>query len=135
MDRMAKSVRKKLVKTLDKVFSLYIRKRDSIENDGKCVFCRKPIQHCFHFITRAKYATRWNEINAVGSCAGCNFENEFNPHKFIQWFLKKYGLKMYEDLIYESNLVHKFEPDDLSHMIEKYQQHYEALSYNKLGDK
>ena len=52
---------------LDRVFSLYIRKRDP-----KCACCGRPTEVCGHFIPRGKLATRWDEDNCFGWCADCN---------------------------------------------------------------
>ena len=115
MKRGKKSPRRKLVAELDRVFSLYIRAKSKV-----CVFCGKPTEHWFHIITRAKYAVRWDESNAVPSCAGCNFRMEYDPHPFIKWYIDTYGLPAYEDLILRSNKIAKFSADDLQNMIDKY---------------
>jgi len=52
---------------LDRVFSLYIRKRDP-----KCVCCGRPTEVCGHFIPRGKLATRWDDDNCFGFCSDCN---------------------------------------------------------------
>lgn len=97
-----------LIKKLDAVFSLYIRARDKRVTGGKCVFgCGRPIECCFHFVTRAKYAVRWDVENAVGSCTIDNYTNEFNPHPYVGWYIKRYGLGKYEDLLRRSNSVVK----------------------------
>ena len=97
-----KTPRKKLVATLDKLFSLAVRAKAE-KNYGGCFFDGKPIEHCFHFVTRSKHSVRWDFTNAEGSCAGCNFRMEFDPHPYIQWYIRKHGLPAYEDLIRRSN--------------------------------
>ena len=52
---------------LDRVFSLYIRKRDP-----KCACCGRPAEVCGHFIPRGKLSTRWDEDNCFGWCEDCN---------------------------------------------------------------
>lgn len=116
MKKRKKSNRKKLVEKLDKVYSLYIRALYPI-----CVFCGSLTEHCFHFMTRAKYATRWDVINGVGSCRGCNFEMEFNPHPYVKWFIDKYGLEEYNNLIARSNVIPKYSNEELEAMIEFYE--------------
>ena len=111
-----KTARKKLVEKLDAVFSVYIRALYPI-----CVFCGSKTEHCFHFMTRAKYATRWDAVNAVGSCRGCNFEMEFNPHPYIKWFIDKYGLEEYNRLILRSNVIPKYSNEELEVMIDFYE--------------
>ena len=114
-----KSPRRKLVSDLDKIFSLYIRARDNRDR-GHCFFCEKPIEHNFHFITRAKYATRWDEVNCIGSCAGCNYAMEWNPHPYIQWFIRHFSLDTYEALILKSNQIAKLSSEELAEMVERY---------------
>lgn len=106
---------KRLVKALDVEFSLAVRERGAKSRDGLCEFdwCPNPIEQCFHFVTRAKFATRWDFSNAAASCRSCNMEMEYNPHKFIQWYIKRYGLGGYEDLVRRSNIIPKFSDDHL----------------------
>lgn len=107
--------RSKLVKALDRVFSLLIRSRDRKETGGKCVFgCGREIEHCFHFVTRSKHSVRWHFLNAAGSCSACNYQNEFNPHPFISWYIKKYGLEAYDSLLAKSNKIAAYSRTDLA---------------------
>ena len=107
--------RKWLVREADRVFSLYIRAKYP-----RSFFSGNTTEHCFHLISRSKYALRWSEDNAVGSTAGENFEMEFNPHKFIAQIIKIRGLAWYEDLVRRSNVIAKFSNDDLRGIIERY---------------
>lgn len=114
--------RKALVKALDKEFSLFIRKRDQDVRGGLCVFpgCPKPIQNCFHIITRAKYSVRWDPANAVASCTGCNMSMEYNPNPYILWYIARNGLPAYEDLVRRSNIITKKSNSDLEEMLEEF---------------
>lgn len=88
-----------LVKRLDAIFSLYIRLRDKKVSGGLCVLClKRPIEVCFHWISRGSFATRWDERNAVGSCKGCNFEETFRKQKYRDMFISRYGLPLREEL-------------------------------------
>lgn len=99
---------------LDGLFSTYIRTRDKRITGGMCTFdCGQPIHCAFHFVTRAKYSLRWDERNAVGSCSGCNFRYEFDPHFAVQWYLKNNGQEAYETLIRDGNRIAKFSLLDL----------------------
>lgn len=116
--RTKKSARKRLVALLDKKFSELIRLRDSRLTGGRCVFsCGQEIQCAFHFISRSKYATRWSEDNAVGSCTSCNYTMEFDPHPFVLWYIKKNGEKAYEALVRRSHVVAGFSTSDLEMML------------------
>ena len=109
--------RKKVVRELDAAFSLEVRAA-TIQEYGRCPFdCTEPVQHCFHFVTRAKHSVRWDRRNAVGSCAGHNFRYEFDPHFAVQWYIKKFGLPAYEQLIADGNKIAKFSTPDLRGML------------------
>lgn len=113
--------RKWLIREADRAFSVWIRNRDEKAFNGICPFCRKNrITDCFHFVTRAKYATRWDQRNAVGSCRGCNMRMEFDPHRFIQWFIRKHGVEAYDSLIADSNKISKHSNDALKDIIRIY---------------
>lgn len=118
--RKPKSERKRLVAELDRTFSFFIRRRDGLKTGGTCIFdfCGGMIECCFHFITRAKHSVRWDERNAVGACASCNFTMEFNPHPFINWYISKHGLPAYQELFRDSNRIAKFSNDDLQTILD-----------------
>ncbi len=111
-----KPTRKKLVKTLDDLCSLYIRARDN-EKYGHCVFCFEPIEHCFHFVNRGHYITRWDLDNMVGSCAGCNLQMNFRPERFWQWLRNEKGHNFVDALIAKSKQFSHFSNADLTEMI------------------
>ena len=109
--------RKKLVKKLDTVFSLYIRDRDK-----KCCTCGSVKNlTCGHLITRSKYSTRWNERNAFAQCKSCNFRHEYQPEIMTSWYIKKFGAEQYQSLVRLSNEVAKFSNTDLEMTISEYQ--------------
>lgn len=73
--------RKDLMKTLDNVFSQFIRLRDSDSNGYcRCITCDKLIYwkelDCGHFVTRDKKIVRYDERNCHAQCKYCN-----NYHK------------------------------------------------------
>lgn len=112
----------KLCKKLDTEFSRRIRERDRRLAGGMCVFgCGRLIEQCFHFITRAKWAVRWDPRNAVGSCGGCNLENEHNAAKFITWYIRRHGLDAWETLFRESNKIFKAGIGEMELMLERLQ--------------
>src|SRR3990167_8408797 len=115
MFKKKRSPRKVLVAKLDALFSIFIRIRDKRIFGGMCPFCNKrPIECCFHFITRSKYIVRWYENNAVGSCHGCNFNNEFNPALYIQWYINNRGKDAFDALVLVSHQIAKFSNDELA---------------------
>lgn len=116
-NRKMKTPRKRLVAQLDALFSFRIRIRDKRLYGGICPLCKsKPIECCFHFVTRAKHSLRWDERNAIGSCHGCNYRYEYDPHFAIEWYQNTYGKDSYYDLIRDGNKIAKFSNEDLNNI-------------------
>lgn len=127
-----KLTRSGLVKKVDKIFSEVVRLQDAIIHNGLCAFCkRNQINCCFHFITRAKYNTRWDFDNCRASCFSCNYRMEFNPAPFIQWFINHYGKDKFDDLIFKSNQTAKFSNFDLEDMHERFVRRKKLLEQQK----
>lgn len=76
--------RKKLIRELDKVFSKFIRLRDSNRlGYGKCITCGRighwKTMDCGHYIKRQHMTTRYDEKNCNMQCKRCNaFEQGAN---------------------------------------------------------
>jgi hypothetical protein len=121
-----KSARKKAVDFADKWFSLYIREDSQLEYGG-CAFCGKPIQHCFHFFSRVAYSTRWDENNAIGSCAGCNFKMEHHPYEFYKWFIDHFGQFALDNLNRKWHTINKLSTQDILDTGERFKKAYETL--------
>jgi hypothetical protein len=110
---MTKPPLPKLVKKADKLFSLYIRKRDCttyIETEegisipaGKCITCPKIIAFnqgdCGHFIKRGCKLTRFDERNANLQCMRCNRFNEGEQYKHGLAIDEKYGPGTTDELL------------------------------------
>lgn len=68
------------IRTLDGLFSNYIRDRDTRGGMGKCYTCGKILPReklqCGHYIGRQHYATRWEPDNCRAQCVYCNCWNE-----------------------------------------------------------
>ena len=81
--RMAKSEQQKLKERLDRVFSQYIRLRDSKRGYCKCITCGdvrfwKDKMHCGHYISRGILITRFDENNCNAQCESCNLWKDKN---------------------------------------------------------
>ena len=96
-DKMKKKV--DLKAKLDKVFSEYIRLRDTSghSKDGyfKCISCGQIKAYyqadCGHYIGRQHMATRYNEINCNAQCRFCNRFNEGLKGGYRHGLVQKYG--------------------------------------------
>jgi hypothetical protein len=120
---MAKKVsRKSLVEKLDKVFSIYIRRRYAINDIAKCVTCGKEdhwskLQNG-HFMSRKHLSTRWNEDNCQVQCAGCNVFRYGEQYLYSQYL----GDKLAQELYIESKQIRKFTDVELQEKIDYYTQ-------------
>lgn len=118
---MAKKVtRTSLIKKLDAVFSIYIRRRYSMNDIAKCVTCGKEDHwsklQCGHFMSRKHMSTRWNEDNCQVQCAGCNVFRYGEQYIFSQYL----GNNLSEELHKQSKEICKFTDVELQDMIAHY---------------
>jgi hypothetical protein len=118
---MAKKVTKTtLVKKLDTVFSIYIRRRYAVNDIAKCVTCGKEDHwkslQCGHFMSRKHMSTRWNEDNCQVQCAGCNVFRYGEQYKFSLYL----GNNLAESLHIKSKEVCKFTEVELQELIQNY---------------
>ena len=118
---MAKKVtRTSLIKKLDAMFSIYIRRRYSMNDISKCVTCGKEDHwsklQCGHFMSRKHISTRWNEDNCQVQCAGCNVFRYGEQYLFSQYL----GNNLSEELHKQSKEICKFTDVELQDMIAHY---------------
>lgn len=84
-----------LKKELDRVFSLYIRKKYPAE----CYTCgKKGTLQCGHFVSRVYLATRFDENNCRPQCVGCNIFGGGKPLDFEERLKKDLGDQVVEDM-------------------------------------
>lgn len=87
---------------LDRVFSLYVRRRDCGGGQGRCITCGKAITwdkcDAGHYIPRAHLSTRWNEINVHAQCVACNRLHDGMEDKYREALIQRYGLSAVETL-------------------------------------
>lgn len=80
---------------LDKAFSIFIRKRDSINGIVKCISCGKLVpwkeSDCGHYINRKHMSTRFDEQNCNAQCRSCNRFDEGNMEGYRAGLIAKYG--------------------------------------------
>ncbi len=115
-----KASRKTLVKKLDTVFSIYIRRRYAKDNIAECVTCGKQDHwknlQAGHFMSRKHYATRWDEDNVEVQCMGCNVYRYGEQYKFSKYL----GETLADALLVKSRQIQKFTDADLIDLIELY---------------
>ena len=113
---MKKPKIKTLKTKLDRVFSEYIRLRDSDSfGNCTCITCGKELPwreiHNGHWISRAKLNTRFDERNCSAQCCGCNTFKNGEPQKYWIAMEEKYGREIMDELILKSNEIIKLTPD------------------------
>jgi hypothetical protein len=117
-----KPTRTSIVKKLDTVFSIYIRRRYAVNDISKCVTCGKEDHwkslQCGHFMSRKHMSTRWNEDNCQVQCAGCNVFRYGEQYIFGQYL----GDKLANELYIKSKETCKFTDVELQELIEHYTQ-------------
>lgn len=82
--------RSKLIKEADRVFSLYIRGRDSWKPCCTCGARWDEWFNCGHFMSRRHYHTRWTINNAHGQCPRDNLYGAWEQYKHAQFIDDKY---------------------------------------------
>ena len=81
---------------LDKIFSEYIRLRDSNENGyGRCISCGKVVHwkesDAGHYVNRKHLSLRYDEKNVNLQCRHCNRFQEGNALGYNHGLVEKYG--------------------------------------------
>lgn len=113
----------KTLKTkLDKVFSIYIRHRDTeSEGMGFCVTCGEYRKlECGHFVRRQHVAVRWDDRNAAGQCYYCNHRLHGNEAEYYTVLIKRYGQEVVDELMRLKHTTAKLTRSDLEELIKRY---------------
>ena len=125
--------KQRLIKKLDKVFSLYIRKRD-VSSNGlyfMCCSCGQVKNYeqmdAGHYINRRSMPVRWREDNVHGQCRHCNRFSEGNSAGYTLFMIRKYGADRIELLDALSRETANWSESDLELMIKDYQKRYLLL--------
>lgn len=116
---MARKIsRKGLVRKLDNLVSLYVRKRDK-----RCFTCGSLDKlGCGHLFTRAWYSVRWDGLNCHAQCWGCNFRHEHDPAAYQLKFIDRYGLEAYRELYRKAHTITKFSDLRLKELINEFEE-------------
>lgn len=119
--------RKQSIKTLKakawKLFSEYIRRRDSDENGyGKCCTCGKKIHwsegDAGHWISRVHSSTFFEETNVHLQCRYDNRYRNGAPEEYVKFMIDQYGIDELERLRLLKHQQKKFTTRDLESFIE-----------------
>lgn len=119
------------IKRLDKVFSLYIRLRDSKPFGYKafrCISCNKTktFNHadCGHYFSRTHMATRFDEDNCHAECSYCNRFKADHMIGYRENLIKKIGTERFNLLTVKAHTTRKWSVFEIEELIK----HYKALT-------
>lgn len=126
--------RRSLVRTLDTLHSLIIRKRDG----GRCVLyginsCCLGAErlHCGHIFSRRSHSARWDvEVggNAAAQCASCNIKHNAHPWIFYKWYIDIFGIEQFDAMYRRWSTGHQYNRQDLIQMVAGLKLHLEELN-------
>lgn len=115
----------------DRVFSEYVRKRDSKNGYFVCISCGRILPYeqadCGHYINRIHMATRYSEINCNAQCRKCNRFDEGNMSGYRQGLIKKYGEQRVLLLEMQKNDTKKYSNFEYQALIQHYQKEIKKL--------
>lgn len=121
---------------LDKIFSQFIRLRDSDDNGyitcyccGKRVFWKEA--HNMHYIPRQHLSLRFSEINCNAGCVKCNYFNNGNIEQYLIHLKKDYGEDINERLVVVKHQKTKISETEYKAMIDYYKQEVSKLKKQK----
>lgn len=117
--------RSKLVKKADSIFSTFIRLRDADKHwIVTCPLCwakvhRKKAQN-MHFITRACWLYRYDEMNCHAGCMRCNVILNWNYIEYTLYMINRYTLEKVEEMKKNSKKVYKLPTVEIQTKIDYY---------------
>ena len=118
--------------TLDRVFSKFIRLRDSQNGYVKCISCGKiqPAEEadCGHFINRKHMGTRFDEQNCNAQCRACNRFDEGNAAGYAKGLIEKYGAGVIDSLLLKKQLGRKWSQFEIDELVKYYKTKIKELT-------
>lgn len=125
-----------LVKKLDKVFSQYIRLRDTFPNGMfRCISCGqiKPFEQADagHYHSRRHMITRFDEENVSSECRFCNRFSADHLIGYRENLIKKIGMQRFQMLEVRAHGTKKWSCFELEQLIKYYSVLVKKLSEEK----
>ena len=123
-----------LVKKLDKVFSEFIRLRDTKEwgfKYGRCISCGRILPwsklQCGHYYSRTKMNTRFDEENCNAECISCNIFSADHLIGYRKNLIKKIGEKEVAKLDIRAHQTKNYSLFELQLLITHYEEEVKKL--------
>lgn len=128
--------RQSLISKLDRIFSLYIRLRDSDSNGYfYCISCGQIKSwhnaDCGHYFSRARMNTRFDENNAHSECRACNRFSSDHLDGYKINLIRKMGEEEYEKLRIRANMARRWSEFELEELIKYYKEKAKVLAKDK----
>ena len=122
-----------LITKLDKVFSQYIRLRDTMPNGYcKCISCGKIKSFsdidAGHYFSRTHMGTRFDEDNVNGECTYCNRFYSSHLVGYQENLIRKIGIGRYDRLKLLASTPKHWCDFELEEMIKHYKEEVKRLS-------
>lgn len=121
---------KSLINKLDRIFSQFIRLRDSSDGYFVCCSCGAPKPYeqgdAGHFINRRWMALRWREDNVHMQCRSCNRFDEGNAAGYAVFMLEKYG-KEHVNMLLAMKTSYKWTDFELEVLAKEYKEKVKNL--------
>ena len=123
-----------LEKKLDRVFSKFIRLRDTRQYDfkyGKCISCGRVLPYdkldCGHFHSRIHRNTRYDEDNCHAECHYCNRMSADHLIKYQENLIRKIGQQRFDLLKVKASMTCKRSAFELELLIKEYEKKVKQL--------
>ena len=120
---------------LDRIFSKYIRLRDSSNGVFRCISCGRilPIEKadCGHFFSRTHMATRWNEDNCHAECSWCNRMRSDHLIGYQENLIRKIGKARFDKLLWLHNTTKQYSDFEKQELIKLYKEKLKKLEREK----
>ena len=114
------------LKKLDKVFSEYIRRRDTdLNGEVKCCTCNTRLHwkkmDAGHWIRRSRsILLRFDERNCHAQCITCNQFKGGNLEEYDRFILNTYGMNVLDELIEASKTETHFFQWEIDELTDKF---------------
>lgn len=123
-----------LEKKLDRIFSRFIRLRDTKQYGfkyGKCISCGRIMPYdqldCGHFHSRIHRNTRYDEDNCSIECHYCNRMSADHLIKYQDNLIKKIGQQRFDLLKVKASMTCKRSAFELELLIKEYEKKVKEL--------
>lgn len=132
------SLRTYIKNTADPVYSKYIRIKEADRNGYcTCVTCgtkrkwndKMDAGHC---ITRARWATRYDDRNVHPQCSKCNRYEEGRKLEYVLYLQKRYCPDIVDDLIVKSRKTKTFTLNDLKKWVKEWRAEINKMATVKI---